>query len=327
MSDSGSAIGRRLAAGHGVMAALAVALVAANWAAGGGAAASWLGAALACAAVASYVWCLAPIAELRRLTGSLAVFIDQVSSAGSQVALASQSLAHGASDQASTLHRTSAAGQQVSQLARSNTEHSQAAASLVGQAEAAVNAAMSELELMVMAMVEINGSSMQVSRITKVIDEISFQTNILALNAAVEAARAGESGLGFAVVADEVRNLARRAGDASRDIAGLIEKSMTQVTQGTTKLDEVTLGVGAIIESTAQAKRLVDDVHRGSQEQAEGLRQVADALSAIEQSTQRTAASAEQGAAAAQQLASQTAQLGETLEGVFSLVGRPANVR
>jgi hypothetical protein len=43
-------------------------------------------------------------------------------------------------------------------------------------------------------MIDVNGSSERASRISRVVGEIVFQTNVLALNAALEAASAGESG-------------------------------------------------------------------------------------------------------------------------------------
>lgn len=84
--------------------------------------------------------------------------------------------------------------------------------------------------------------SEQIEKFVSVIRDISDQTNLLALNAAIEAARAGDSGRGFAVVADEVRNLARKANEASGEIAGLVGEISSQTmiaSEDINKVDEL----------------------------------------------------------------------------------------
>jgi len=156
---------------------------------------------------------------------------------------------------------------------------------------------------------EINGSSQKISKIIKVIDEIAFQTNILALNAAVEAARAGEAGMGFAVVADEVRNLAQRCAQAARDTASLIEESIAKSNDGKSKVDRVAEAIRGVSAEAEQIKRLVDEVHLGSQEQARGLDQIGKAIAQMQGVGQTNAATAEESAAAAEELTAQSATL------------------
>ncbi|MDP7621939.1 MAG: methyl-accepting chemotaxis protein, partial [SAR324 cluster bacterium] len=77
------------------------------------------------------------------------------------------------------------------------------ASNLAKQAGEAAGNGAEVMKKLVHGMDRINGSSKEVAKVAKAIEEIAFQTNLLALNAAVEAARAGEAGKGFAVVADE----------------------------------------------------------------------------------------------------------------------------
>ncbi len=58
----------------------------------------------------------------------------------------------------------------------------------------------------------------RIEKFAKTSEAIAGQTNLLALNATIEAARAGDAGKGFAVVASEVKNLAKQAGDNSKEL-------------------------------------------------------------------------------------------------------------
>jgi methyl-accepting chemotaxis protein len=91
--------------------------------------------------------------------------------------------------------------------------------------------------IMKQSMDSIQSSSLEMSNILKIINEISGKVNMLALNAAIEAARAGEAGRGFTVVADEISKLADRTSNSIKGIDFLIKKNNDDITSGSQQID------------------------------------------------------------------------------------------
>ncbi|XP_014680465.1 PREDICTED: protein PilJ-like, partial [Priapulus caudatus] len=86
-------------------------------------------------------------------------------------------------------------------------------------------------------------SSQEIGDIVGLITEIADQTNILALNAAIQASTAGDAGRGFAVVADEVQRLAERAGNATKQIEGLVNAIQADTNEAVKSMETSTSGV------------------------------------------------------------------------------------
>ncbi len=212
--------------------------------------------------------------------------------ASGEVASTSEMLAEGESQHAAALEAASSSAESVNDMARRNSAGTLSAAQVVTQSHGKFTEANQLLGQMVVAMDEVSSQSANISRIIKVIDDISFQTNILALNAAVEAARAGDAGLGFGAVADEVRNLALRCTEAAKDTATLVESSLSKSNEGRVKLDAVAGAIGVITGESVRVKVLVDEVNLSSQEQTRSIEQIVHALLQMRQATRAAIASA-----------------------------------
>ena len=167
-------------------------------------------------------------------------------------------------------------------------------------------------------MTEINDSSNKIADIIGIIESIAFQTNILALNAAVEAARAGEQGRGFAVVASEVRGLAQRSSSAAREIKELILTSVNRVKNGSALAQEAGQTMNDIIGAVQRVTDIMGEITTASEEQSNGIEQVARAVTQMDDVTQQNAALVEQAAAAAASLEGQAQALRTSVE-IFKL--------
>jgi len=230
---------------------------------------------------------------------------SQVATGTRQVSEGSQTISQGATEQASSIEELSATITQIAAQTKQNAQNANTANELANDAKSSAVAGNGQMLQLLRAMVEINESSENISKIIKVIDDIAFQTNILALNAAVEAARAGMHGKGFAVVAEEVRNLAAKSANAAKETTALIEGSMKKVEAGSKIADETALELSKIVSGVEKAAELVEEIAVASNEQATGIAQVNNGIDQLSQVVQTNSATAEEAAAASEELSGQ----------------------
>ena len=254
--------------------------------------------------------------SLNTMQEALRTLVMQVRQSAQSVRLAAHEIAQGNADlsertegTASSLQQTAAALEQVTQRLLQSTETAARAEHMASQASAVATEGGNAMAQVVRTMQNIQQSSRKVEEVTGVIDSIAFQTNILALNAAVEAARAGEQGRGFAVVAAEVRQLAMRAGEAAREIKGLIATSAQNVETGTALVNGAGHTMGQIVESIRNVASMISDISTTTLSQTRDINDINTAVARLDQMTQQNSALVEESAAASEGLRHQANEL------------------
>ena len=254
--------------------------------------------------------------SLNTMQQALRTLMMQVRQSAQSVRLAAHEIAQGNVDlsertegTASSLQQTAAALEQVTQRLHQSTETAARAEHMASQASAVATEGGNAMAQVVRTMQNIQQSSRKVEEVTGVIDSIAFQTNILALNAAVEAARAGEQGRGFAVVAAEVRQLAMRAGEAAREIKGLIATSAQNVETGTALVNGAGHTMGQIVDSIRNVASMISDISTTTLSQTRDINDINTAVARLDQMTQQNSALVEESAAASEGLRHQANEL------------------
>ncbi len=215
--------------------------------------------------------------------------------------------------QAATLEETAAALTEITRSVGSAAKGADEANRVVREARQNAEESGQVVREAVDAMGEIESSSIQISKIISVIDDIAFQTNLLALNAGVEAARAGEAGRGFAVVASEVRALAQRSSDAAREINELISRSGAQVNRGVSLVGDAGTALERIVASVGGIAEHVSGIAASAAEQTTALDEINTAMSQLDQVTQQNAAMFEETTAASHALTGEAETLFATM--------------
>ncbi len=256
------------------------------------------------------------LTTLNSVLSEIADAAETVNSSAKQVSEASGVLSDGAQDQAVSIDRLMSAMSEINHDIKNISEKSDEA-DLVA-ATSMDNAAVSSKEIkeMLDSMQAIKAASGSIANIVKVIDDISFQTNILAINASIEAARAGEHGAGFAVVANEVKSLATRSQESAQEISGLIDDTIVKIGNGTQTAERTSGSLLKIISNVDEISKIIAQISEGSKKQVASSEIVTDGLNSISGVVTKTTAISEENSASAQELLNKSDILSDMV-GVF----------
>lgn len=252
--------------------------------------------------------------SLNQILGQVSANSNQVRIGAGELSSSSQMVAQGSTESASALEQITSLVIGLADQTSHNSESAHLANELASGARNMANAGNKQMSDMVSAMNEIEGSSRNISKIIKVIDEIAFQTNLLALNAAVEAARAGAHGKGFAVVAEEVRSLAARSAKAAKETTEMIEDTIQRVSKGSMIAQDTQRALDEIVSVSNRVSGLVAEIASASKDQLQGMARISENVTQLESVTQQNSAAAEQTAASSEELNGQAVMLSTAIQ-------------
>ena len=180
---------------------------------------------------------------------------------------------------------------------------------LTNQVENKLNEGVQQMASLLEAMEEIRYNEEEISKITKFLEDIAFQTNILALNASVEAARAGAAGKGFAVVAEEVRNLAGKSADFSKRTTEIIQVSGIAIDKGVKRAKATSVSMNDIAEMSQKITNITDKLFVSVEKEKEALKNVEAAIDSISVMAERNLITSKKSANASEELSQQAITL------------------
>ncbi len=249
------------------------------------------------------------IGSLQAAVSTVAESTDQLFGGSREITRANVDLAERSETQAVRLQTAVKGLHEIRDAVRCTAANTRLASEAASAAAVEADRAGALMRDATKAIMRIETSSGQISRIAGTIDAIARKTNILALNTAIEAARAGEKGRGFAVVAIEVRALAEQAGFAADEIKGLIGRASTDVKAGVTFVESTGTAMGSIMTSVGNINGLVADVARDAERQAAGLQDVVAMVAETDRAIQENVRFGDRSTASLRQLHERTAAL------------------
>lgn len=239
---------------------------------------------------------------------------DQVSVGSEQIAIGAQALAQGATAQAAAVEQLSNSVRKLNNRVKESVVGVERVEGGMSEVMNKIREGTDKMGSLLESMAQITASTNQISSIIRVIDDISFQTNILALNAAVEAESAGAAGKGFAVVASEVQKLSEKTAAAVKETNKLISQSVNDVKKGSLMLKDTATTIDTVSYNAENINVLVGKIGDEFKIQLDDINNITRETDNITQVIQTNSATSEESAAVSEELSGQAAFLRDKLK-------------
>ena len=256
--------------------------------------------------------------SLNDILKQVQVEAGQVSIGSAQISDGAQVISSGAVTQAAEIENLSNDINTMVNEIQNTADNAKAIQDFMDKNEEAVRNSDESMHELVKAMTEVEEKSRKIIEITKIIDDIAFQTNLLSLNAAIEAARAGQAGKGFAVVANEVKNLASKSAAAAKDAETVVNEAIEVINNSTRVVNTTAKHLANVVEVNAQMGIKIDEIQELCESQSSKIENINNNVGMVANVIQSNSATAEESAAASEELSAQAETLNQ-LVGKFKL--------
>jgi len=209
--------------------------------------------------------------EVRDVSTKLAAAATEIAAATAEQASGAQEQSSSVTDTAATVDEVAASAAQASERALGVTaavqrseETSQAGLEAMEELLASMDVVRTRMAALAEGVLGLAEKGQSIGEIIAVINDIAEQSHVLSLNAALEATRAGEQGKGFAVVAGEVKALAEQSKKATaqvRKILGDIQKGTQTAVMGAEEVSKsATAGSKVASDTGAKFRKLAEHI-------------------------------------------------------------------
>ena len=221
-----------------------------------------------------------------------------------QTRQATEQISQGAQNQSNSIGQVSTALSMAAQSIADVAENTELASQESQDSVKRVRSGKEKIQNMMAVVDNISVNSKKINKISEVIENIAYRTNLLSLNAAIEAARAGENGRGFAVVADEVGKLAISSAASAKEIAVLVKQAVADAVMAVESVTAVGSDMSLIESGATKTNGMLQRIAAAVEQQSSAVHEIEANVSQLDQIARSNTSASEELSSTSFELAS-----------------------